>query len=99
MNTANLQLEGLLLATAALFGELKRKGLLDSGQIEAALDHAAQGASARATALSDANREAIHFPVRFLREALRDDAAPLDYRAIAVEIGRSLDIKPQSATK
>jgi hypothetical protein len=30
MNTANLQLEGLLLAVAALFAELKRKGALDA---------------------------------------------------------------------
>lgn len=94
MNTANLQLEGLLLATAALFGELKRKGLLDSGQIDAALDRADHGASARATELPAANREAVHFPIRFLREALRDDAGPLDYRTIAVEIGRLLDLKP-----
>lgn len=94
MNTANLQLEGLLLATAALFGELKRKGLLDGSQIEAALDRADHGASARATELSAANQEAIHFPVRFLRQALRDDAGPLDYRTIAVEIGRLLDLKP-----
>ncbi|MBN9471804.1 MULTISPECIES: hypothetical protein [unclassified Bosea (in: a-proteobacteria)] len=93
MNTANLQLEGLLLAAAALFGELKRKGQLDSSQIEAALDRADQGASARATELSDANQEAIRFPIRFLRQALRDDAGPLDYSTIAAEIGRSLDLR------
>lgn len=100
MNTANLQLEGLLLAMAALFGELKRKGVLVSGEIEAALDRADSGASARATELSDANREAIHFPVRFLREALRDGAKPLDYRTITAEIGRQLDLQPgQTSSK
>ena len=89
MNTANLQLEGLLLAVAALCAELQRKGLLTPYEIEAALDRAGQGASARATELSDANVEAIHFPLRFLRQALRGAEGTLDYRTIAAEIGRS----------
>lgn len=90
MNTANLQLEGLLLAVAALCGELKRKRMLDGAEIESALDRAEQGASARMSELSDANLEAIQFPVRFLRHALRD-VGKLDYRTIAVEIGRQRD--------
>lgn len=36
MNSANLQPEGLMLAVAALFGEMKRKGSLDLTEIEAA---------------------------------------------------------------
>ena len=91
MNTANLQLEGLLLAVAALCGELKRKGVLDGAEIASALDRAEQGASARVSELSDANVEAIHFPMRFLRQALRDVDERLDYRTIAAEIGRQRD--------
>jgi uncharacterized membrane protein YgaE (UPF0421/DUF939 family) len=91
MNTANLQLEGLLLAVAALCAELKRKGALDANEIEAALDRAAQGASERTTELSDANAEAIRFPIRFLREALRQTEGSLDYRSLAAEVGRARD--------
>lgn len=96
MNTANLQLEGLLLAVAALFAELKRKGTLDGDEIEAALDRAAQGASERTTELSDANAEAILFPVRFLREALRQSDGSLDYQSLAAEVGRARDAEPRS---
>jgi uncharacterized membrane protein YgaE (UPF0421/DUF939 family) len=101
MNTANLQLEGLLLAVAALFAELKRKGALDTNEIEAALDRAAQGASERTTNLSDANAEAIRFPIRLLREALRQTDGSLDYRRLAAEVGRAGDAEPavESAEK
>ena len=91
MNTANLQLEGLLLAIAALCAELKRKGALDANEIEAALDRAARGASDRMTDLSDANTEAVLFPIRFLREALRQADGRLDYRSLAAEVGRARD--------
>ncbi|MDR6898227.1 hypothetical protein J2Y51_005272 [Bosea sp. BE109] len=91
MNTANLQLEGLMLAVAALFGEMKRNGSLNASQIEAALDRAESGASQRTTDLSDPNAEAIRFPVRFLREALRDDAGDLDYRSLVAAVGRARD--------
>jgi hypothetical protein len=94
MNTANLQHEGLLLAVAALFAELVRKGALDVKEVEAALDRAAQGASERTTQLSDANAEAIRFPIRFLREALRQTDGSLDYRSLAAEVGRARDAEP-----
>ena len=91
MNTANLQLEGLMLAVAALFGEMKRKGSLDDGQIGQALDRAEQGASRRTTDLPAANAEAILFPIRFLRQALSRAEGELDYQSIVAEIGRARD--------
>jgi hypothetical protein len=91
MNTANLQMEGLLLAIAALCGELQRKNVLSEGEIEAALDHAEKGTSARVPELSEANVEAIHFPIRFLRLALQRDGQALDFKTIAAEIGRLRD--------
>lgn len=96
MNTANLQLEGLLLAVAALCTELMRKGALEANELEAALDRATQGASDRTTELSDANAEAIRFPIRFLREALRQTDGSLDYQSLAAKIGRARDAEPRS---
>ncbi|GHE77559.1 hypothetical protein GCM10019059_40690 [Camelimonas fluminis] len=88
MNTANLQMEGVLLALAALCDTLKRQGVLNMPDLESALDRAEAGASDRGGDLSEANREAIRFPIRFLRMALQTGERPLDYRSIAVEIGR-----------
>ncbi|MGO4175885.1 hypothetical protein [Bosea sp. TAF32] len=79
MNTANLQLEGLLLSVAAAFAELKRKGVLQSSDLDNALARAEEGVSQRTTELSEANAEAIQFPIRFLREALREPHGSLDY--------------------
>ncbi|UZF95612.1 hypothetical protein [Bosea sp. NBC_00550] len=93
MNTANLQLEGLMLSVAALFEELKRKGVLAASEIEAALARAENGASERTTELSEANAEAIRFPIRFLKEALRESNDALDYRSVAAKVGRARDVR------
>lgn len=72
MNTANLQLEGLLLAVASLLTAMKRKGLLTEEELDAALNSAEVNASnepLRPTELSQANIDAICFPIRFLRLA------------------------------
>ncbi len=72
MNTANLQLKGVLLALYALLNALKRKGVLNQGEIEAALQEAEANSIAEARErdeLSKANAEAVSFPIRFLREA------------------------------
>ncbi len=71
MNTANLQLEGLLLSLAAIFETMRRKGLLTNSDIEQALTEAEAGAQRadRREPLSDANLDAIRFPIRFLRVA------------------------------
>lgn len=71
MNTANLQMEGLLLALAALLDTMKRNGLLTREQVQSALDQAesAAGVDAGHSAdLSHAHAEAILFPIRFLKQ-------------------------------
>jgi hypothetical protein len=90
MNTANLQMEGLLLALGALCRELKRRGALDSAGITAALDQAEASATRSNGEVSDSNAEAIRFPIRFLKRALEENEA-LDYQAIAARIGRQRD--------
>jgi hypothetical protein len=74
MNTANLQLEGLCLAIAALTQQLVSRGLIDRQSVDQAL------ATAEATAIGDdrsqedlspANRDAVVFPIRLLRLANR----------------------------
>lgn len=75
MNTANLQLKGILLALNAVLDALKRRGILSLKEIEDALREAEGMAEAEARErdeLSKANAEAISFPIRFLREANRN---------------------------
>ncbi|GGE11840.1 hypothetical protein GCM10011390_33700 [Aureimonas endophytica] len=78
MNTANLQLEGLYVAVAALMSALRQKEMLSEAEIDAALA-AAETALAtdrsRPAELSPANLEAIAFPLRYLRQANRAAAA------------------------
>jgi len=74
MNTANLQLEGLYLAIAALNNALVAKGVLDRDEIDQALRLAEQTAvgDERATEeLSPAHRDAVAFPARLLMLANR----------------------------
>ncbi|MBS7535297.1 hypothetical protein KHC28_16715 [Ancylobacter sonchi] len=89
MNTANLQMEGTLLALAALCEALKKKGVLSGDEIVTALSCAEAGISSRAPSMSEANREAIRFPIRFLRRAMERDGSALDYAAIAAGVGRT----------
>lgn len=93
MNTANLQLEGLYGAVTALLAALRRKGLLEEAEIEAAL------AEAEAAMLADPNRpgelspahvDAIAFPIRYLRAANRgfaEDGAA-SFSELAAQVGR-----------
>lgn len=69
MNTANLQLEGLYVAVAALVEAIRQKGLLDSGEIERALLHAENLVPNRTEPMPEANVAAIKFPARLLRVA------------------------------
>jgi hypothetical protein len=72
MNPANLQLEGLYAAVAALMDALREKGVLSAHELDAALGAAEDKITsdpARRPGLSGANREAICFPLRFLRLA------------------------------
>jgi hypothetical protein len=91
MNTANLQMEGLLLAVAALMGELQRKGLLETSEIEAALERAERGAVRRAGTIPDANAEAIRFPIRFLAQAIGQANGAVDFQSVAAAVGRRKD--------
>lgn len=72
MNTANLQLESLLMAIAGINQALVAKGLLTTEEIDRSLAVTEQTAlrDDRVTEdLSPANRDAIVFPVRLLRLA------------------------------
>ena len=71
MNTANLQLEGLSMAMAAINRLLVEKGLLDRDEIDLALRRVEASLSGedKAPDLSPANRDAIAFPVRLLQLA------------------------------
>lgn len=74
MNTANLQIEGLLVAASALMLALQRKGSLTEAEAEAALA-AAEDALAidpgHPAELHPAHLEAKLFPLRYLRLANR----------------------------
>lgn len=72
MNTANLQLEGLVMAIASLTQALVAKGALTGEEVDTALARAEQTALGddRVTEdLSAANRDAVVFPIRLLRMA------------------------------
>lgn len=91
MNTANLQMEGILLVLAALCDELRSKDLLSNEDLTELLARAEQGASGRERRLSGANIEAVRFPIRFLRCALEQDHEGVDYDRIAAAVGRARD--------
>jgi hypothetical protein len=72
MNSANLQLEGLAMAVAALTHMLVTKGLLTTEEVDhclAVTEQTALGEERVVEALSPANRDAIVFPIRLLRLA------------------------------
>jgi len=72
MNTANLQLEGLVLAFSSLLETLRRKGILTETEIIDALAEAEASTCSHVEGmpnLSASNLEAIQFPIRFLRAA------------------------------
>ena len=68
MNVANLQLEGLLMAIAAMNQLLVQKGVVSTQEVDAALCEA-QACRNRSDAIPPANREAIAFPIRLLQLA------------------------------
>lgn len=72
MNTANLQLEGLLTAIASINQALVAKGVLSSADIERSLavaEQTALGDNRVVEDLSPSNRDAVVFPIRLLRLA------------------------------
>lgn len=94
MNTANLQLEGLLLGMASLFRLLREKGLLSSAEIAGCLDAAMEMADQDTTRnyITPANQNAIRFPIDFLRRAALADENQ-QFSALAAEVGRSTSSK------
>lgn len=90
MNTANLQVEGLLLAVSELIDVLVDKGLLGEGEVIDALRRAearARGDEARTGQLSASNCEAVTFPIRYLIED-REKAMPRPFSRVAADVGR-----------
>lgn len=81
MNTANLQHRGLLLVLAELIELLKRKNVVTDEELRLVLHRAeemSRADQARSGSLSDANLEAVSFPMRFLRRLHRPaDATPM----------------------
>ncbi len=92
MNTANLQLQGVLTAMAEILRTIEAKGVLSHGEIHAALESAEREAWAGARqheSLSPANVEAACFPARYLRAALDGKAAGRDFAEVAIAVGQS----------
>jgi hypothetical protein len=94
MNTANLQLEGVYAAIAALMTALRTKNLLTEAEIEEALAGAEKQISPdprRPSELSPANLDAICFPLRLLRLANSRSARgeELSFIQLAAEVGRT----------
>lgn len=90
MNTANLQLQGVLTAMAELVRAIEAKGVLSRPEIDAALDRAEREASRSAgqhESLSPAHIEAVCFPARYLRTALSGTAEDRDFAAVVAAIG------------
>ncbi|MGH6763949.1 MAG: hypothetical protein ACRECW_20460 [Phyllobacterium sp.] len=93
MNTANLQLEGLCLAIAAVNRLLVARGIVSQEEIDVAL----RKAEAVATSddrfiedLSPANRDAVCFPIRVLQVANRTGAeTPWTFGHLAKLVGET----------
>lgn len=91
MNTANLQLEGMLLTISALMKMLCDKGVVEASDIDAALHEAERSARndrGRTGDISPSNVAAILFPIRFLQLAhSQDTAGPQTFTKIAAAVG------------
>jgi hypothetical protein len=94
MNSANLQLEGLYVAIAAINEALISKGLLTRDELTTALRSAEQSVIGDDRVVEDlrpAERDAIAFPCRLLVEALAmaNAGEPLSFAALARRVGAS----------
>lgn len=92
MNTANLQMEGLLMALAGINRALVAKGLLSTEEINRALsvsEQTALGDDRVAEDLSPANRDAIVFPIRLLMLAnhMADEGGVPTFSELARMVG------------
>jgi hypothetical protein len=94
MNVANLQLEGMLLALMALLDSMKCKGVMNAQEIDDALETAEANALSdpvRLSGLSDANIDAMLFPIRFLRQANVVSKTPENFTTITQLVGETKD--------
>ncbi|GGE28454.1 hypothetical protein GCM10007276_02060 [Agaricicola taiwanensis] len=93
MNTANLQIEGILTAMSSLLEALRGKGLLTQQEIDEVLDGAERAVSKESEhrdELRAAHLAAIKFPIRFLRVTNnRTDGEPLSFGRIAAMVGET----------
>ncbi|MER8526719.1 MULTISPECIES: hypothetical protein [unclassified Mesorhizobium] len=72
MNVANLQLEGLMMAIAAVNNALVHKGLLSVDEVDMALRRAEAAMTSDERLYEDmspSNRDAVCFPLRLLQAA------------------------------
>lgn len=92
MNTANLKLEGLYLAIAAVNNALVAKGLLTREEMHTALRMAEETAISdyRVEELSPANRDAVAFPARILQLANNSASATelVPFSELAKRVGK-----------
>jgi len=96
MNTANLQLQGVLAALSSLLQAIEAKGVLTRGEIEAALDQAEADAAESAQhheGLTEANIDAVRFPARYLRQALNGHSGSQPFADVANAVGQRKDDK------
>jgi len=94
MNVANLQLQGLYLALAAINNALVAKGLLTREEIGTALERAEQialGDDRIFEDLTPASRDAVAFPLRFLTlaNASATETGTLDFSELARLVGQT----------
>ncbi|MDR3424302.1 MAG: hypothetical protein P4M13_04385 [Alphaproteobacteria bacterium] len=73
MNTANLQLEGVYAVLAALFQKLLEKNILDEQELGLMLSEVERGImdGGRPVEVRSSNVDAMCFPARFLKSALK----------------------------
>jgi hypothetical protein len=92
MNTANLQLAGVLAALGTVLDLLRAKGLVTETEIEAALAGAEETlrADRRPTEVSKSNVDAMCFPIRYLRasNASKQPRAAAHYAEITTAVGQ-----------
>src|SRR5690606_3018855 len=91
MNSANLQLEGLYLAIAAINEALIAKGVLSREEVALALRVAEQSAIGDDRSVEDlrpAERDAVAFPCRLLIQALEtSNDRPASFSELARRVG------------
>ena len=94
MNTANLQLEGVYAVLSALLTAVRDKGVLNGEEIDRLLsgvETALASDARRPVELRDANVDAICFPARFLKHALRasSEGRAFSFAQLASEVGHT----------